>query len=312
MAEILQEEKQDYAKALAKIQEAEELLANAERGEVLINFGGHFRHMGDNDQCDVWVIGPGQEVESEVSYRKRYTSEGDKHWPIVRPDELALRWTRSQGGGQFGETWEVVKLPVNRLTEAQREGARRVELHERFSGPGSGFDLSQVGMNACSANRDLGYDRFWVTSYGADPVPCNENGEPINPEALRMKQLQEAKQHYEANLAYAKEQVAAGTWVRLKFRKGKHPKTGDVQWEAGAKHQKFVLDRFAGYEPVEGESYYCSLGKFLVNQPSFQLQIVHLEQPLTEDAPKVESSQDQTGGQLTPDMIAALKAKWGK
>ncbi len=174
---ILQETEQDYAAAVAKIREIGALVAASEKGEILLNFGGHFRHMGENDQSDVWVIDPyGREVEAKIDYRKNYRSEGNKNWPIVREDCLVLRWARNQAGRTFFETWEVVKLPKNGVTPAQREAAKTMEPHERFHGPGSGFDLSRVGTNTCSASRDIGADQFDVPARGVKPVPRNIKG----------------------------------------------------------------------------------------------------------------------------------------
>ncbi len=153
---ILEGDAQDYAAALAKIQETQTLLEAAKRGEVLVNFGGHFRHMGDNDQEGCWVIGPdGREVEpANTDYRRHYTSEGDKRWPVVGPKELALKWSRGQGGRMFIESWEVVKLPVDGVTEAQRKAARTIEPHERFRGQQVGWDLSQVSVVTVTVSRD--------------------------------------------------------------------------------------------------------------------------------------------------------------
>lgn len=172
VAKILQDTKQDYVAALAKIREIEMLIAAKERGEILLNFSGYFRHMGENDQSDTWVIDPdGQEVEAKIEYRKRYTSEGSKTWSIVREDCLVLRWSRHQAARIFFESWEVVKLPKNGVTQAQREMVRAIEPHERFHGPGSGFDLSRVGTNACLASRDIGAEQFDVPKFGAKPIP---------------------------------------------------------------------------------------------------------------------------------------------
>lgn len=156
VAEILQNNEQDYAAASSKMREFDNLLAKAEKGHILLNWGGHFRRMGDNDQSDLWVIDPdGQEVNpTDASYRRYYTSEGDKTWPIVSQDQLALRWNRGQGGRQFMEYWEVVKLPMSGLTKAQEQAAIALEPHERFRGQGTGWDFSCVGTVTVSVSRD--------------------------------------------------------------------------------------------------------------------------------------------------------------
>ena len=105
--------------------------------------------------------------------------------------------------------------------------------------------------------------------------------------------------------------MATGNWIRLKFRKGRHPRTGDVQWEAGNKHEKYVLDRYSSgdYEPVEGETYYCSLGKVLVDTPTFRLKLVRLEQPFPEDVPEV-TEQLSDANEVSADAIRALQEKF--
>ncbi len=183
VANILQGNEQDYAAALNAIREIQELFVAQGRGEVLADFGGHFRRMGENSQSDIWVIGPdGEEAEpTETNYRKRYTSEGDRRWELIGPEMLALRWSRGQGGRQFEESWEVVKLPVSGLTEAQTTKARELEPHERFRGDGTGFDLTRAGMVTFSVSRDERENpvRSFRSASGAEesvPWPCEVYG----------------------------------------------------------------------------------------------------------------------------------------
>ena len=166
VAFILRDSKQDYAAALAKIREIEKLVANSEKGNVLLNFGGHFRHMGKTGRCDIWVIDPdGRETEAKIDFRPNYQSEGNKAWSIVQGDCLVLCWYCGPGS----ESWEVVRLPKGGATYAQREVVKAIEPHDRFYGPGSGFDLSQVGMNTCESQIEA--EHFYVKSRGAKPVP---------------------------------------------------------------------------------------------------------------------------------------------
>lgn len=101
---------------------AKEIYAQRERGEVLVEFGGHFRRMGASGNCDYWVVKPDGSLHNpdEVEYRKRYTSEGEKHWAVVRAEELALEWFG-------GNSCHVAKLPVSDLTVEQAETVRRIE-----------------------------------------------------------------------------------------------------------------------------------------------------------------------------------------
>lgn len=153
---ILQSREQDYSSALKEIREAEDIVSAIDRGEVLTNWEGHFRVMGDNNQSDLWVIDSnGEEVEpTEIDFRKRYTSEGDKRWEIVDSDQLAIRWNRWQASRKFFESWEVAKLPVQGVTDAQITTARAIEPHERFEGTGTGFDLTQVSSVIVCVSRE--------------------------------------------------------------------------------------------------------------------------------------------------------------
>ncbi|MBI2589723.1 hypothetical protein HYW32_01710 [Candidatus Berkelbacteria bacterium] len=94
------------------------------------------------------------------------------------------------------------------------------------------------------------------------------------------------RERYEADYQRAEEMVSQRAWFKLSFRQGRHPKTGELQWEAGSKHAKFVLDRRSP-EPVAGKSYYVSEVRELVNTGSFRLTLVRLEPPFPEDKPQV-------------------------
>jgi hypothetical protein len=103
--------------------EAEGLQRRVESGEILTNFGGHFRRMGRSMNGDRWVIEPNGNLRNpdEVKYRKRYISEGDKFWRIVAPEELALSWNYGH------ETYGVRKRPVSGLTKAQLQAVAQIE-----------------------------------------------------------------------------------------------------------------------------------------------------------------------------------------
>lgn len=136
IAEILQDDEQDYAAALVSMRKVEVILSSVSRGETLVNFGGHYRVMGATGQAQYWVIRPdGSEREpDEVSCRKRYTSEGTKLWLVVEEDELAISWFK--GTTASAHNCVVDKLPVKGCTSKQLETVACIEeeLNSRFEG----------------------------------------------------------------------------------------------------------------------------------------------------------------------------------
>ncbi len=115
---------------------AEALHALQNSGEVLTNWGGHFRTMGATGNCDYWVVRPDGSLRDpdETSYRKRYTSEGEKRWRLVGPDELAIVWSKAFTAAEHEFT--VAKSSTGGLTSAQLETVKRLEseIAERFQG----------------------------------------------------------------------------------------------------------------------------------------------------------------------------------
>lgn len=96
-------------------------------GELLVNFGGHFRVMGATGNCQYWVVGSdgtGRDPDV-VEYRKRYTSEGSKYWRLVAPEELALTWSKDCSAG--AHCFEVVKLPASGCTSEQLAAVAVIE-----------------------------------------------------------------------------------------------------------------------------------------------------------------------------------------
>lgn len=116
-------------KVLAEYAAAEEALRTMEgrktRGEILVDFGGHFRRMGAAGHEDYWVIQPDGSLRSpdNIEYRKRYTSEGDKSWRLVEAVELALAW-------YGGIACEVKKLPVGGCTFEQLVAVKKIEVED--------------------------------------------------------------------------------------------------------------------------------------------------------------------------------------
>lgn len=123
-------EKNEFIEASQK---AEEVKTNCEKltamiqGGALLHFGGHFRRMGATGQADFWVIssdGSLREVDN-IQYRKRYMSEGDKYWRMVKRDELALEYSKSCTADHHH--CEVVKFPIDGITKAQLRTVANIE-----------------------------------------------------------------------------------------------------------------------------------------------------------------------------------------
>lgn len=131
-------------------------------GEVLVDFGGHFRVMGATGNAQYWVIKPdGSEREpDEVSYRKRYTSEGDKKWRLVGPEELAISWFKAYTAADH--EFVVNKLPEGGCTQDQLATVKRLEreINERFCG--------SVGMSG-KVSPDIGLG--WGLCKQTTPAP---------------------------------------------------------------------------------------------------------------------------------------------
>jgi len=106
-------------------QELKSLKQRQSSGEVLVDFGGHFRRMGNSGNGDFWVIQPDGNLRDpdEVSYRKRYTSEGNKQWRLISDDELALSWDCGTMHDIVGSSsFTIAKAPVSGCTETHRNG----------------------------------------------------------------------------------------------------------------------------------------------------------------------------------------------
>lgn len=158
---------------------AEVIRRRSEQGEILANFGGHFRLMGAAGQCQYWVIRPNgfERNPDEVEYRKRYSSEGSKHWQLVGPEELALSWSKSNTAS--GHEFVVEKHPAGGCTAEQLATVERLEreISERFEGA--------VGM---SGNVSPGIGKGWglgsksSSKSGPNSAPelTPESSEPVS------------------------------------------------------------------------------------------------------------------------------------
>lgn len=140
---------------------ASTLLQAQEQGEVLTNWGGHFREMGATGQAQYWVIRPdgAERAADEVGYRKAYTSEGNKTWRLVGPAELAIFWSKAYTAADH--EFVIAKTPVGGCTPEQLATVSRIEreIDERFEGA--------VGL---SGRMSPGAGRGWNFG-GSRPAP---------------------------------------------------------------------------------------------------------------------------------------------
>jgi hypothetical protein len=114
-------------------------------------------------------------------------------------------------------------------------------------------------------------------------------------EALqREREFAETRKRYQEDLEYAKQQVEQGYWKQAKFKKGRHPKTGEQQWELTLKKGKLivkhVVNRYSRQPTTEEMLYFYSEGRTLVDTPRFRLILVRLENPFPEDKPEEPNS----------------------
>ncbi|MFA5812893.1 MAG: hypothetical protein WC862_00005 [Patescibacteria group bacterium] len=126
----------DEAELRLEWAKAEALYARERTGEVLTNWGGHYRVMGATGNCDYWVVRPDGALRDPdgISYRKRYTSEGNKQWRLVGPEELALSW--SKGCTADPHRFAINKLPAGGCTAEQLATVEHLEreISKRFEG----------------------------------------------------------------------------------------------------------------------------------------------------------------------------------
>lgn len=120
---------------------AEKLYSLKEQGEILVNWGGHFRKMGSTGQRDFWVVRPDGTLRNseDIRYHGRYTSQGDKYWRVVAPEELALTYYSANSGDKAH--CEVIKSPADGVNQAQVEQAHIIEQELRAN-------INAFGLNS--------------------------------------------------------------------------------------------------------------------------------------------------------------------
>ncbi|HEY4493818.1 MAG TPA: hypothetical protein VJB95_00055 [Candidatus Paceibacterota bacterium] len=156
--------------------QAEKLRELQDAGEILVNWGGYFRVMGRTGNAQYWVIRPnGQErLFDEVEYRKRYTSEGSKHWRLVGPDELAISWSKANTAASH--RFAIDHRPVSDCTEAQLQTVNRIEREIEASWEGA------VGMSG-TTSPSIG--KGWDLKSKPEPLALSpDESKPLAGESL--------------------------------------------------------------------------------------------------------------------------------
>lgn len=130
------------AKLAVEWQQAVHLHELQSQGQILLNWGGHFRVMGNSGHSQYWVIGANGNLRShtDIDYRKAYMSEGNKYWRIVGPEELALTWSGSI-------SVDVAHRPAE-VTGAQRQAVAELEARQGFPAGLFGLDDQITRRNA--------------------------------------------------------------------------------------------------------------------------------------------------------------------
>ena len=107
---------------------------------------------------------------------------------------------------------------------------------------------------------------------------------------IEQAKLKQRWKEYQEDLEYALGQVKEKEWKKGKFKKGRHPKTGEEQWEitfrVGKTLVKYVVSKYGRQPTSENLEYFYSINQPLVDLPNFKLYIVNLEPPLPEEQPE--------------------------
>lgn len=115
--------------------------------------------------------------------------------------------------------------------------------------------------------------------YGGQVIAYRPDFNPREKELEReLDRVQDALDRFDQDLEAARR--GQDDQLILSFLQGKHPKTGDVQWEAtvrsGNLTMKYVVNRWGQQPQSAGEEWACRKSKILVDRPTFQLVLVDL------------------------------------
>lgn len=169
-------------------------------------------------------------------------------------------------------------------------------------------DLLRDPANYLSADEKIDVVRLWNPPTGVE---------------FKKFQLKAEQESYEREV----ENLRGDDEVMLlTMRSGKHPKTGETQWESGNKQIKYVVDRNSREMPEEeGEQWYCRKGWAMVDMPNFKLIVVHpilKKRDFQKEVVALEAEIHKGNGskrtvpevkkEVPADMLAALAAKFNR
>lgn len=172
--------------SLAKIREklplewarAEKLLSLEKEGNILVNWGGDCRHIGNTSNIDYWVIQTDGSLKNPSKVQRQYMKSSvveKKEWLLVDKDDMAITWMK--GTTAAPHKFQIAKVPLSGCTEEQINRLKQIqlELNEEWAG--------KVGM---SGKKSPPVGGGWLDALGYN--------EPIDDEVVdndnRLKQLQ--------------------------------------------------------------------------------------------------------------------------
>ena len=170
---------------------------------------------------------------------------GAKRWPsfhVKFGPKVRQLSSASTGGGSGGETWVLISAP-----------------------------LGWAENIACQFINEQGYGGQTI-SYKPDFNPREQELE------RELADARERLEWFDCELEAAKR--GEDDYIILSFTRGKHPKTGEAQWETitrqNGKTIKFVVNAYGQQPGSPKEQWVCRRGRVLVNKPNFQLILIEL------------------------------------
>ncbi len=284
---LLQSDEQDYARAIAKVQDVlrlhEARVRAIQAGEIWQDVRVNWEESGNGRaRGKGWAIAPDGEFYPAL--------EGETHaFGDLPTDTLVVSHSTSDYGYRYTECWTVHKLP-RRVTDEQRGVLSALLQEERvyFAGAQANWNLSREGTVRIATaysrdfrDADAEMHRRMLAQFPIDLGKWFVRTAEDDREGLFLEvwHREVGTPEEEARLE-AERQVADGSLLELRFRRGTDKKTGQPQWEAGNKHVKYVLDRYSQTVPVEGLEYFCTPGKVLVDTGTYRVQLVSIVPPL--------------------------------
>jgi hypothetical protein len=203
----------------------------------------------------------GKELEWDEEDVQWVVQEGRLRWPCSCYPEHTLGETLAAiEAGITGELIEVDNRSANVLFRLMvgDQVAIQFAVYYKYGCWNFGF---QVEVDAAIADGEVELVKVWH--------------EPTENE-IRLAELRAQRDEFDREIVSARSDAQDGYACLLSFRQGKHPKTGEEQWEAGSRKKgvKYILARESRLQPLEGRQYYCREIRTLVDTPRFRLILV--------------------------------------